>query len=181
MRHASRRTALGFLLVIVTAATARAQSDTDPPWQEAASRPIQISTFVSQGSSGSSQFGGAIEFPWTKNASVEVEVGYRRSEIAAPSSSVNLIYALPRLGRVVPYVAGGVGLEKYATAIPWPDNRVITVANYALAINAGGGVKVPVDDRWGFRSDARWFKGFGRNGQEHWRLYNGVTLGTSKR
>jgi hypothetical protein len=112
---------------------------------------------------------------------VEVEIGYRRSEIDALSSSVNLIYALPRLGRVTPYVAGGVGLEKYATGLTGPNNRVITLANYALAINAGGGVKVPVADRWGFRSDARWFKGLGRAGQEHWRLYNGVTFGTGKR
>jgi hypothetical protein len=50
-----------------------------------------------------------------------------------------------------------------------------------LAINAGGGLKLPVNDTWGIRTDARWFNGLGRDAGEHWRLYNGVTFPTGWR
>lgn len=75
----------------------------------------------------------------------------------------------------------GQHLENYETAFTGPNNSIIRLTGYALAVNAGGGVKVPVDENWGFRSDARWYRQFGRTGQEHWRLYNGVTFGTGKR
>jgi len=45
----------------------------------------------------------------------------------------------------------------------------------ALSVNAGGGIKVPVDENWGVRADARWFNGVGEQAGEHWRLFNGVT------
>jgi opacity protein-like surface antigen len=174
------QTSFCFLALTVTAATARAQS-TDAALQAATRRPVEISTFVSQGSTVSSKIGAAINFAWTSRASVEAEIGYRSSEIDALSSSVNLVYTLPRLGRVVPYLAAGAGLEKYATASTGPNNTIIAQSNTAFAINAGGGVKVPVTENWAFRTDARWFRGFGRNAQEHWRVYNGVTVGTGQR
>jgi len=47
-------------------------------------------------------------------------------------------------------------------------------------VNAGGGLKVPVDDGWGMRTDARWFKSFGRNGSEHFRVSQGVSFDVGK-
>ena len=166
---------LCLVLLMATAASVRAQTGTN------AAHPVEVSAFVSQGSPASSRIGAAIAFAWTSDLSVEMEMGYRRSDIDAVGSSVNLLYALPRIGRVAPYLAGGAGLEKYASAIAGPNKSIVTLSNYAFTVNAGGGVKVPVDDNWAFRSDARWYKGFGRHGQEHWRLYNGVTLGTGQR
>ena len=46
-----------------------------------------------------------------------------------------------------------------------------------LTVNAGGGIRVPVNDRWGVRSDARWLYGSGRDAPDQWRIYNGATLG----
>ena len=42
-------------------------------------------------------------------------------------------------------------------------------------------VKVPVDETWGLRADARWFNGLGDQAGEHWRLFNGVTVKTGGR
>ena len=81
----------------------------------------------------------------------------------------------------MPYLAAGAGLEEYATALRLPDGALAGQRRTAFAINAGGGLKVPVDDKWGIRTDARWFNGLGRDAGEHWRLYNGLTFPTGRR
>ena len=40
---------------------------------------------------------------------------------------------------------------------------------------------MPITDRWGVRSDARWTNGHGRYAGEKWRVYNGATLAVGKR
>ena len=95
--------------------------------------------------------------------------------------TASLLYDLPRIGRFKPYLAAGAGLEEYATALKLPDGALAAQPRQAFAINAGGGLKVPVDDNWGIRTDARWFNGLGRDAGEHWRLYNGVTFPTGRR
>jgi opacity protein-like surface antigen len=160
--------ALASLLVLtIGAAPARAQAEVTP--------------FVSLGSVNAERVGAAIRFAWTSTLSVEVEAGYRPAEFGALSTSVNLLYDLPRLGRAMPYVAGGIGLEQFATALALPGGGIATQSNVAVAVNAGGGVRVPLNDRWGYRSDARWSKAFARWGPETWRVYNGVTLKTGAR
>ena len=152
-------------MVTLGAAPARAQSEVTP--------------FVSLGSVNSSRVGAAVRFAWTTNLSVETEVGYRHAGIDALSTSVSLIRDLPRVGRVVPYLAGGVGLEQFGTAVAQPGGSVATQSNVGLTINAGGGVRVPVTGPWGYRSDIRWVNNLTTWGGEHWRVYNGVTLRTS--
>src|SRR5439155_20368807 len=106
------------------------------------------------------------------------EVGYRHDMTGRLSATASLLYDLPRIGRFRPYLAAGAGLEEYATALRLPDGALAAQPRKAFAINAGGGLKVPVDDNWGIRTDARWFNGLGRDAGEHWRLYNGVTFPT---
>jgi opacity protein-like surface antigen len=117
----------------------------------------------------------------TPNLSVESEVGYCHDMTGRLSAAASLIDDLPRIGRFKPYLAAGGGLEEYATASRLPDGAVAAQRRTAFAINAGGGLKVPVDDNWGIRTDARWFNGLGRDAGEHWRLYNGVTFPTGRR
>jgi opacity protein-like surface antigen len=144
--------------------------------------PVELTPYVSLGSYPSPRVGAAVTFPLMKNLSVESEVGYRHDSImGALSLSASLLYNLPRIGRVIPYLAAGAGLEQYATAFQLPGGALAAQQRTAFAINAGGGLKVSVNDNWGIRTDARWFNGLGRDAGEHWRVYDGVTFRTGRR
>jgi hypothetical protein len=149
--------------------SAAAQPQDNPP-------AITVTPYVSLGSPYSSRVGAAIAFPLTDQTSLEGEVGYRRQEVNALSAHLSLLQDLPRIGRIRPYLAVGIGLEEYGTLVPQPFGTLATVGRMALAVNAGGGIEVPVDENWGVRADARWFNGVGELAGEHWRLFNGVTL-----
>ena len=151
---------------------------------KAESRAIEVTPFVSIDSRGSTPIGAAISFPLGASLSIESEVGYRRGEggMNALSSSANLLYDLPRLGRATPYVATGVGLAQYGTPVVTREHYVIgSQPRIAVEVNAGAGLKVPVDDKWGMRTDARWYKSFGISGSEHFRVSQGVSFGVKKR
>jgi len=142
---------------------------------------VEVTPYVSFGSYPSPRVGGAIAFRLTPVLSVEGEVGYQHDTAGRLSSSASLIYDLPRIGLFRPYLAVGAGLEEYVTGVMLPNGEIASQGRTAFAINAGGGLKVPVDENWGVRTDARWFNGLGRDAGEHWRLYNGVTLNTGRR
>jgi opacity protein-like surface antigen len=165
-----------FVIVLATGGLPAAAQSTDR--DNAA--PVEVTPYASLGSYPSSRVGAAIAFRLTPTLSVESEVGYRHDMTGALSLSASLLYDLPRIGRVMPYLAAGAGLEQYATAFPRPGGALAAQQRTAFAINAGGGLKVPVDDHWGIRTDARWFNGLGRDAGEHWRLYNGVTFPTGR-
>jgi hypothetical protein len=172
--------AVGITLALA-ASPVGAQSLTTETTEDVATPSISVTPFVSIGSSASSRVGAAVTFPWKRNFSLEAEIGYRRAEINALSAHLNLLYDLPAVGRVTPYLATGLGLEQYGTAETLPAGGFATQARTAVFVNAGGGIKVPVDNNWGLRTDARWFNGIGRDAGEHWRVYNGVTWLTGRR
>ena len=153
---------------------AGAQPQDNPP------AAVTVTRYVSLGSPFSSRVGAAIAFPLTNQMSLEAEVGYRRQEVNALSAHLSLLQDLPRIGRIRPYLAAGIGLEEYGTPVPQPSGTLATVERMALSVNAGGGIKVPVDENWGVRADARWFNGVGELAGEHWRLFNGVTWKAGK-
>ena len=161
-----------------TRASAQGRDSRDNDADGRAERSVEFTPFVGMGSIGSSRVGAAVAFPMSREFMLEVEVGYRNGGggVDALSSSLNLIYELPALGRVRPYLAGGTGLEESVSGIHVPGRGVVSLQGVTFTVNAGGGVKVPIDERLALRSDARWSKGFGRHGGEKWRLYNGVTL-----
>lgn len=146
----------------------------------AAGPAVEVTPFVALGSVFSARIGAAISFAWTQNLDVEAEVGYRQNGMNALGASVNLVYNLPPLGRMIPYVAGGVGLEQYETYVGVPTLGVLTLRNTAISTNIGGGVKVPINERAGFRSDVRWLNPVSK-APEGWRLYNGATFALGKR
>jgi hypothetical protein len=151
--------------------------------QSSTSTATQNTPFVALGSPGSSRIGTAISFPVASTLSSEAELGYRRGEgrIHALSTNVNLLYLLPRLGRVTPYIVAGAGLEEYGTPLRTPaSSQIFTQPKLTLAINAGGGIKVPVDEQWTLRTDGRWFNAVGTGGSEHWRLYQGASFAVGK-
>ena len=146
-------------------------------------RTVEVTPYVALGSAAASPVGAAITFPVTSTLSVETDVAYRRGEgrIHALSSSTSLLYFLPRVGQSTPYVAGGVGLAQFGAPVFSSNGPPIgTQAGVAMTVNAGGGLKTPMNDKLDLRTDARWFKSFGRQGSEQFRVAQGISFDVGK-
>jgi hypothetical protein len=145
---------------------------------------VEVTPYVALGSAAASRVGAAVTFPVTSTLSVETDVAYRRGEggIRALSSSISLLYFLPRVGKAIPYVVGGVGLSEYGAPVFSSNGPPIgTERSMALTVNAGGGLKMPMNEKLDLRTDARWFKSFGRQGSEQFRVAQGVSFDVGKR
>ena len=145
---------------------------------------VEVTPYVALGSAAASPVGAAVTFPVTSTLSVETDVAYRRGEgrIHALSSSASLLYSLPRVGQSTPYVAAGVGLSQYGAPVFSSNGRPIaTYPNVALTVNAGGGLKMPMNEKLDLRTDARWTKSFGRYGSEQFRVAQGLSFDVGKR
>jgi hypothetical protein len=111
-------------------------------------------------------------------------IAYRRGEgrIHAMSSSTSLLFALPRVGRAAPYLAAGAGLSQFgAPVFSRAGYPIATQSRMAVTVNAGGGLKAKMDDKLDLRTDARWFKSFGRYGSEHFRVAQGIAFDVGRR
>lgn len=147
-------------------------------------RAVEVTPYVALGSSAASPVGAAVTFPVTPTISVETDVAYRRGEgrIHALSTSTSLLYALPRVGASTPYVAAGIGLAQYGSPVFASSGPPIgTQSRVALTMNAGGGVRMPMNDTLDLRTDARWFKSFGHQGSEQFRVAQGIAFDVGKR
>jgi opacity protein-like surface antigen len=167
-----------------SAVPANAQDGAAAPGLRSTAPRVEVTPFFSIDSRGSSPIGAGISFPLGANFRVEAETAYRRGEghVSAPSSSANLLYELPRLGRVTPYLATGAGLALYGAPIVSPESFLLgTASRVAFEINAGGGVKVPAGQTMQMRTDARWFKSFGKDASEHWRVSQGLSFDVGQR
>ena len=145
---------------------------------------VEVTPYVALGSAAASPVGVAVTFPVTSTLSVETDVAYRRGEgrINALSSSIGLLYYLPRLGQASPFVAGGVGLAQYGAPVFSSNGRPIgTQRSLAMTVNAGGGLKMPMNEKLDLRTDARWSKSFGRQGSEQFRVAQGISFDVGKR
>ena len=145
---------------------------------------VEVTPYVALGSAAASPVGAVVTFPVTSTLSVETEVAYRRGEgrIHALSSSTSLLYSLPRVGQSTPYVAGGVGLSQYGAPVFSSNGSPIgTQPRVAMTVNAGGGLKMPMNEKLDLRTDARWFKSFGRQGSEQFRVAQGISFDVGKR
>jgi opacity protein-like surface antigen len=145
---------------------------------------VEVTPYVALGSAGASPVGAALTFPVTSTLSVETDVAYRRGEgrIHALSSSTSLLWSLPRVGRSTPYVAAGVGLSQFGAPILSSNGTPIaTERRVAMTVNAGGGLKVPMNEELDLRTDVRWFKSFGLHGSEQFRVAHGISFGAGKR
>ena len=145
---------------------------------------VEVTPYVALGSAGVSPVGAAVTFPVASTLSIETDVAYRRGEgrIHALSTNTSLLWSLPRVGQSTPYVAAGVGLSQYGAPIFSSDGPPIgTQSRVAMTVNAGGGLKMPVNDKFDLRTDARWFKSFGKQGSEQFRVAQGISFDTGKR
>ena len=143
----------------------------------------EFTPYLAVGSAGASPVGVAVTFPLTSTLSLETDVAYRRGEgIHALSTSGSLLYSLPRVGQSTPYVAGGLGLSQYGSPVFSSSGRPIgSQSRLAATLNAGGGLKMPVNEKLDLRTDARWYKSFGRQGSEAFRVAQGISFDAGKR
>jgi opacity protein-like surface antigen len=147
-------------------------------------RPGEVTAYVALGSAATSPVGVAVTFPLTQALSFETDTAYRRAEgrIPALSTSANLLYSLPRVGQATPYVIGGIGLAQYGAPVFGANGAPIgTESRIAVTMNAGGGLKMPVNQRLDMRTDARWIKSFGRQGSEQFHVAQGIGFDVGKR
>jgi hypothetical protein len=165
-------------VLLAVAASTRAQDGSAQARSRAA---VEITPYVFLGSNASSGIGAAVSWPLPGHLSVELETSYRRSAVSPMSANLSLLFDFPEVGRVTPYVAGGVGLDQYAVANLSPSGNLVAQAGTAFSVNAGGGLRIRGDENWGIRADARWSNGLGEKAPERWRLYNGVTFGRKGR
>jgi len=168
---------MALTIALVTGAASVWAQEAPPEAGASRLRGIEITPFVSLSSNTASGIGAAVRWPLISNFSLEVETAGRWSEIAALSASANLLFDLPAFHGATPYLAAGIGLDQYGFAMTAPGGGVSPQTGTAVTVNAGGGVRVPVSDNWGMRTDARWSNGLGAKAPERWRLYNGVTYG----
>lgn len=155
-------------------------------WPAAAQdqEPVSITPYVAIGTAGASPVGVAVTVPMTSTLSLETDVAYRRGEGDLPtlSTSASLLYFLPRIGRSTPYLAAGVGLAQFGAPVFGASGPPMgTVSSVAFTANAGGGLKMPMTDTLDLRTDARWFKSFGRMGSEQFRVAQGIGFDLGKR
>ena len=145
---------------------------------------VEVTPYVGLRTAGASPVGTAVTFPVTSTLSVETDVAYRRGEgqIHALSSNASLLWFLPRVGQSRPYLAAGVGLAQYGAPVFASDGPPIgTQPRVALTVNAGGGLKMPMNEKLDLRTDARWFKSFGPQGSEQFRVAQGISFDVGKR
>lgn len=147
-------------------------------------KPVEVTPYVALGSPAASPTGITVTFPVTTTLHVETDVAYRRGEgrIHALSSNISLLYFLPRVGQAASYVVGGVGLAQYGAPVFSSNGSPIgTQSRLAMTVNAGGGLKMPVSEKVDLRTDGRWFKSFGRQGSEQFRVAQGLSIDVGKR
>lgn len=157
---------------------AQAQS-TEPPPDGAGKQPaVEVTPFVGLGSPGSARAGGAVAFVLTPKVRLESEVAYHPRALF--SSSVNLVYSLPHVGAVEPYVTAGIGLCQNESAVQAAvPGGLLIQRSVGLVVNAGTGFTVPVRDAVSYRFDARWSNPIGIQ-PESWRIYHGATFGVGR-
>ena len=147
-------------------------------------KPVEVTPYVALGTAAASPVGVAFTFPVTSTLSVETDVAYRRGEggFNALSSNASLLWFLPRFGPATPYLAGGAGLSQYGAPIFSSNGRPIgTEPSLALTVNAGGGLKMAMNEKLDLRTDARWFQSFGKHGSEQFRVAQGISFDVGKR
>ena len=160
-----------------------------PPARDARDLPIEVSPFVSS-SGNSSGVGAAVRWPFAARFGLEFEAEYRHTpadplrgtlENNGVNGNVNLVYDLPAIGRVRPFLLGGGGLEHYSN-VAQPDPNFLRESGMSFVVNAGGGVRVRINDRFGIRTELRWTDGW----TEGWpgggfRMFYGATVGVGGR
>ena len=181
IRRCLRPAALAAFTLLITA-PAHAQSVAEP--NTVTVTPFLSVSFGTSGDLGSSLgLGGAVGYDWTRNLGFEFEVA-RVFDVSGDTEDLD--WALTNIHadvlyhfdvpRVTPYAAFGLGWERSSLDYENPDPLALQIpSSTEVAWNIGGGVKVPVNDRFLARADLRRFQ-VNDEAPDHWRLYGGLTF-----
>jgi len=145
---------------------------------------VEVAPYLALGTAGASPVGVVFTFPVTSTLSVETDLSYRRAEgrIHVRSLSTSLLWSLPCIGESTPYLAAGIGLSQHGAPVFSSSGLPIGTEPWlAVTVNAGGGLKVPMNDKVDLRTDARWFKSFGLHGSEQFRVAQGIAFDVGKK
>lgn len=147
-------------------------------------RSVEVTPYLALGTDAVSPVGVALTFPVAPRLSLETEVAYRRGEgnIRALSTSASLLWRLPRVGQGSQYLAAGVGLAQYGTPVfsQRGSPPIGTRSTMAMTVNAGGGLKMPLNDNLDWRTDVRWLHLLGQ-GSDQFRVAQGLSFDVGKR
>lgn len=126
--------------------------------------------------------GVAVGYDLTYNLGFEGEIGHlfdvagRTDNIdwSVTTFSANGVYHFD-VKRVTPYATFGIGVERSSYDLKRTDPLALLIdpSGTEIAINFGGGVKYPINDRWVARGDVRRFQA-NDIAPDFWRLYGGV-------
>lgn len=175
-------TALVASALFVLPVAAGAQSVAEP--NTVTVTPFVSSSFgVSNDLDSSIGIGAAVGYDLTRNLGFEFDIG-RVFDVAGDDDnldwpltnfSLNVIYHL-NVPRVTPYAALGLGWERSTLDFEVPDPAALTIpSSTEVAWNIGGGVKVPIGERFLGRADLRRYQ-VNDLAPDHWRLYGGLTF-----
>lgn len=135
-------------------------------------------------SSGSFLLGAAGAYNFTTQLAVEGELGIipdiagdtNGVDIGVQTFSANGVYHFDTGSAIVPYATFGLGFGRTHADVSGVGDDSQT----EFAINLGGGVKYPINDRLAVRGDLRYFNVNDEN-PNFWRVYGGVTFRLGQR
>ena len=166
------------LATLCCAQAARAQSADPQPGAATQQPAVEVTPFVGWGSEGSARTGAAVAFALTPKVSLESEVAYHPRALF--SSSVNIVYALPHLKAVEPYVTAGIGLGQFDSAIQAPTPTGFLVQrSVGLVVNAGTGIRRAGARKRRLSLRCPMVESLGIQ-PESFRIYHGATFGVGK-
>jgi OmpA-OmpF porin, OOP family len=133
-------------------------------------------------SDGAFMLGVAGAYNFTTQLAVEGELGIipdiagetNTADISVQTFSANGVYHFDTRTAIVPYATFGLGFGRmHVELVEIRDPPLETSSEFA--VNFGGGVKYPINDRLAVRGDLRYFNINDEN-PNFWRIYGGATF-----
>jgi hypothetical protein len=161
------------------AGAAHAQS---VPAPSAAERFVEVTPHVSFGTRDTSGIGAAVGLRVTPRLTIELDAEARLSNIEhLGRTNANLLIDLRSSARWKPYLVFGAGLETYRGFHDVPSVGTFGYSSSGLVASAGGGIRVPVGERWSWRTDVRFSAGISEAVPDSLRVFQGVTFAVGPR
>jgi hypothetical protein len=143
---------------------------------------VEVTPHVSFGSSRTSGIGAAIGLRIRPRLTVELDAEARLSNVEhLGRTNANLLIDLPIATRWQPYVVVGAGLETYRGFHYVESVGTFGYDGSGLVGSVGGGFRVPLGERWAWRSELRFSAGISEAVPDTLRVFQGVTFGVGPR